>query len=181
MLSHLQELALITRCIAADDRDAFGVLVDEYSDDIRRLLLRLTGGDVPLVDDLAQDTFLKAWLSIRSFNALARFRTWVYRIAYNEFVSHARRRAAAGEIDETLADTLADDTEPDAPVSTEDLEAAIARLSERERAVVQLFYYDGFSVGRVSEITGMPQNTVKVYLHRARTRLARFLEPLREN
>lgn len=54
-------------------------------------LLSLTKGDVSLVDDLAQETFIKAYLSVRSLEGITRFHTWLFRIAYNEFVSHTRR------------------------------------------------------------------------------------------
>ena len=63
MLTRLQEISLIARCVAADDRHAFGELVEAYSDNLRRFLLSLTKGDVSLVDDLAQETFIKAYLS----------------------------------------------------------------------------------------------------------------------
>ena len=61
MVTRLQELSLIARCVAADDRRAFGQLIAAYSDGIRRFLLSLTRGDVSLVDDLAQETFIKAY------------------------------------------------------------------------------------------------------------------------
>ena len=64
------ELKLIAQCVAGDDRRAFERLVVEYNDDLRRFILNLTLGDAALTDDLAQDTFLKAYLSIKSFKGL---------------------------------------------------------------------------------------------------------------
>ena len=90
-ISKAQELLLIARCIAADDRNAFGQLVVAYEAGLRRFLLNLTSGDVPLTDDLSQETFLKAYLAIRSFKGIASFKTWLYRIAYNEFIRSKRR------------------------------------------------------------------------------------------
>lgn len=106
MLTKVQELALLARCVAADDRDAFGKLVAAYSDDIRRLLDTLTRGDTPLVDDLTQEAFIKAYLSIRSFKGIARFRTWLYRIAYNEFISYLRKNRPSQQLafEEQLAE-----------------------------------------------------------------------------
>lgn len=182
MLSRLQEIALITRCIAGDDRDAYGRLVEGYADDIRRLLMSLTGGNVALVDDLSQETFIKAYLSLRSFNGIARFRTWIYRIAYNEFVSYMRRQrdhvrlddllTPAGE-DQGLAGT--DETQAEG-ITDVQLHQALMRLPESERVVTQLYYFDGFSVSRISSVTGMPSGTVKSYLYRARQKLAKLLQ-----
>ena len=108
-INRFQELALIPRCVAADDRNAFGQLVDAYSESLRRFLLGLTKGDSALADDLAQETFLKAYLSIRSLEGVTRFRSWLFRIAYNEFVSDLRRRSRLSNTSEDIPD-IADET-----------------------------------------------------------------------
>lgn len=64
MLSKIEELKLVTRCTLFDDRDAFGRLVEEYQSEMRRFFLNMSGGNAALSDDLAQETFLKAYLSI---------------------------------------------------------------------------------------------------------------------
>lgn len=177
MLTKVQELKLIALCVTVDDRRAFGQLVEAYADDVRRLLLTLTRGDVSLVDDLAQETFLKAYLAIRSFEGVARFRTWLYRIAYNEFISYTRRSRRFEPVD-SLADEPADE-EYDEPVSDATLSDALLRLPEAQRVVTQLFYFDGFSIARIATVTGMPEGSVKSYLSRARKRLAVLLEKYR--
>lgn len=174
-LSRIQETLLIARCIASDDRDAFGQLVTAYTDDIMRLLLSLTRGDAALAGDLAQETFIKAYLSLRSFNGIARFRTWIYRIAYNQYVDHMRRQRPTESLD---GHDRADEG-PD-PAETERVEQslheAVMRLPERERVVTQLYYFDEMPVSRISSVTGMPAGTIKSYLHRSRARLATLLE-----
>ncbi|MCM1028904.1 MAG: sigma-70 family RNA polymerase sigma factor [Pseudoflavonifractor sp.] len=172
-MTSLQEISLIAQCVAADDRRAFGELVDHYSTPLRRFLLGLVGGDEALADDLAQETFLKAYLAIRSLEGVTRFKTWLFRIAYREFLTHLRRERPTESID--LVD-LAED-EPDEPaVSHSSLAEAIMSLPEAQRAAVQLFYYEDFSIARIAAITGRPQGTIKVYLSRARSRLASLLE-----
>ena len=186
MLSRIQELALIARCIAADDRDAFGQLVTAYADDIRRLLLSLTRGNVALVDDLAQEAFLKAYLSIRSFRGVARFRTWIYRIAYNEYIDYTRHQRPESPLAED-ADFVDSDSFTSSGLSVgeaqleldEALRRAVASLPEGERVVTQLFYFDEFPIKRISDVTGMPSGTVKSYLSRARHRLECLLETYR--
>lgn len=111
MLNKWEELRLIARCVAGDDRQAFGQLVEEYNDGLRRFLLNLTLGDASLTDDLAQETFIKVYLSLRSYQGIARFRTWLYRIAYNEFYMYMRRRRETGE-DERGYGNVADTVSP---------------------------------------------------------------------
>lgn len=180
MVTRLQELSLIARCVAADDRRAFGQLVAAYSDSLRRFLLSLTRGDVSLVDDLAQETFIKAYLSIRSLEGISRFKTWLFRIAYNEFVSHTRRTRHLDVLTTDIGDTdVADDTDDESTIADATLSDAIMRLTEPQRAVVQLFYFEGLSVARISTVTEMSQGTVKSHLSRARSRLALLLEKYR--
>ena len=64
-MNKLDEIRLISRCILSDDRQAFGELVEAYQPSLRRFLLNLTLGDTALSDDLAQETFIKAYCSIR--------------------------------------------------------------------------------------------------------------------
>lgn len=181
MLSKLQELALIARCIAGDDRNAFGQLVDAYSDDIRRLLMNLTCGNASLVDDLAQETFLKAYLKLRSFGGIARFRTWLFTIAYNEFITYKRR---SGRFVDKLTDDIQiyeeTDIDPIRSITDAMVHNAVLQLPEKERVVVQLFYFDDFSIAHISKITGMPQGSVKSYLHRGRCHLASALNKFKE-
>ncbi|MDE6527604.1 MAG: RNA polymerase sigma factor, partial [Muribaculaceae bacterium] len=76
-------MKLLALCMAADNREAFSRLVVAYQSPLRRFILNLTGGNAALTDDLAQDTFLKAWLGIRSFKGISGFKNRHYRIAIN--------------------------------------------------------------------------------------------------
>ncbi len=173
MLSKFEELALITRCATLDDRRAFGRLVEEYQESLRRFIFNLTMGDAALTDDLAQETFLKAYTSIRSFKGMARFKTWLYRIACNEFVNHTRKTK------ELLID---DDTPPPMPTEphhdTErrhDVEIGLKALNDTERMLVLLFYMEDRPIKEIAKMTSMPEGTVKSYLSRAKTKMAKVL------
>ena len=127
-INRFQELALITRCVAADDRNAFGQLVGVYSESLRRFLLGLTKGDAALADDLAQETFLKAYLSIRSLEGVTRFRTWLFRIAYNEFVNNLRRKRKIDTTDEECPD-IPDESSDEPLISADTLtEGRVSKL-----------------------------------------------------
>ncbi len=162
MLSKWDELRLIARCVAGDDRHAFERLVDEYNDGLRRFLLNLTLGDACLTDDLAQETFLKAYLSLRSFQGLARFKTWLYRIAYNEYYSYMRKLKEEYPESETQHN--------DAKM---DVERCLKVLNETERSIVLLFYMEDRPIKQISEITGLPPGTIKSHLSRSKAKMAK--------
>ncbi|MCM1331551.1 MAG: RNA polymerase sigma factor [Bacteroides sp.] len=170
MLTKWDELKLIAQCVAGDDRHAFERLVVEYNDDLRRFILNLTLGDAALTDDLAQDTFLKAYLSIKSFKGLSRFKTWLFRIACNEYYAHIRHRK---ELRLEPSYVVQDDCElpHDGADAKMDLQAVLASLNEKECSVLLLFYMQDYPLKKIVEITGIPEGTVKSLLSRAKKKL----------
>lgn len=172
MLSRIEEIKLIAQCIASDNRDAFGRLVVAYEQGLRRFLFNLTG-DEALTNDLAQDTFLKAYLAIRSFQGISRFKTWLYRIAYNEFLSY--RRKCPPPLEDSHSELNCDNpvAETDARLT---IEQCLLQLSEAERIVVMLFYLEDMPIKKIIEITQIPEGSVKSHLHRAKSRMKHFLE-----
>ena len=167
MRQKILELSLLSQCALADNRQAFDRVVELYAPQVRRFLLNLTKGDAMLTDDLAQETFLKAYLGVRSFRGLSNFATWLYRIAYNEYLTWMRRRSEASmPEDYDVAESGKDEDERLAPV----LEAVDA-LTEPTRTIILLFYSEDRSIRDISTILGIPANTVKVYLKRGRDKL----------
>jgi len=88
----LSDGQLVARVVVDDDQHAFAELVRRNQSTVRGLLRQLTRTDMALADDLAQETFIRAYKNIRSFRGDARFSTWLYRIAYNWFREDARKR-----------------------------------------------------------------------------------------
>lgn len=174
MLNKWDELKLIAQCVAGDDRHAFESLVEEYSDDLRRFILNLTLGDAALTDDLAQDTFLKAYLSIKSFKGLSRFKTWLFRIACNEYYGYMRRSREVSLDSSVMVESgyVSPYERSDAKI---DLQTILAALNEKERSVVLLFYMQDYSLKKIVDITGMPEGTVKSLLSRAKKKLVKEL------
>ena len=169
MLSKIEELKLVTRCTLFDDRDAFGRLVEEYQSEIRRFFLNMSGGNAALSDDLAQETFLKAYLSVRGFKGLSKFKTWLYRIAYNEYYDWVRKRKEelGDSEDATAFRERADDARLDVAV-------ALKALNETERSIIILFYMEDKPIKDIVTITSLPEGTVKSHLSRAKSKLADF-------
>ena len=178
MLSKIDELKLIARCALGDDRRAFGALVEAYQSEIRRFFLNLTFGDASLSDDLAQETFIKAYTSIRSFKGLSKFSTWLYRIAYNEFYSYSRKRHEERLNEDTRTES------PDEPLgsyedssnSRLDINTALQALSDIERSIVTLYYLQDIPIKKIIEITDLPEGTIKSHLSRARGKMAQILK-----
>ena len=174
MLSRVEELKLISRCVLADDRRAFGTLVEAYQPRLRRFFMNLTLGDEYLSDDLAQETFIKAYIELRSFRGMSRFSTWLFRIGYNEFYSYMRSRHETSDIDSITSQPIGDDSFS-ATEASHDVKVAMASLSEIERTVVTLFYIDDLPLKNIAVITGLNQNTLRSYLHRAKEKMAKTL------
>lgn len=170
MLSRLDEIRLLSQCALADNRDAFGRLVEAYQPRVRRFLLNLTTGDEMLTDDLAQETFIKAYLGIRSFKGLSSFGTWLYRIAYNEFYNHTRRHQEE-HVEEITRLEGASTAATDAIDASMTVQEALARLNDNERVAVTLFYIEDQPLKQVAKIMQMPEGSVKSLIHRAKGKM----------
>ena len=156
-----------------DDRRAFGTLVEAYQPRLRRFFMNLTLGDEYLSDDLAQETFIKAYIELRSFRGMSRFSTWLFRIGYNEFYSHKRSQHPTSDIENAPES-------PSTPIDSSeismDVKTAMAQLNETERTVVTLFYIDDMPIKQIAAITGMNQSTLRSHLHRAKEKMAKTLK-----
>ena len=166
------ELTLLTQVTVFHNKRAFGRLVEKYQSPIRRFFLNQTGGNEPLSDDLAQETFLKAWLNIGQFRGAANFSTWLYRIAYNVFYDYTRSHKITEEIDQAVALRQANSGDTSLQL---DLQQALAILSPAERSCITLQLMEGQPIDKISEITEMAEGTVKSHLSRGKQKLAMFL------
>lgn len=178
----LTDAQLIARVVVHDDRHAFSELVRRYQSAVRTTLRRLTAGNHALADDLAQDTFMLAYRNLKSFRQEAKFSTWLYRIATNAFLAHARKRK-----EEQLGDRDADLTDDEDGVATQfdgagpdpargatlriDMERALAVLSEAERAAIVQCYHNDLSHEEAALALNCPVGTVKTHILRAKQKL----------
>lgn len=103
MMKETDDLSLVSEVTVSHNRAAFDRLVVRYQSPIRRFFLHQTLGDEQLSDDLAQDTFIKAYVNISKFRAQAAFSTWLYRIAYNVLYDYHRRQKPTDDIDTSEA------------------------------------------------------------------------------
>lgn len=181
MLSKLEEFKLIALCVTLDDHRAFARLVDEYSPGLHSFIYNLTLGNAALTDDIAQETFIKAYTGMKSFKGVSRFRTWLYRIAYNEFTDQMRKRVPEDDINSYAEQIVSGETSDRSYQLGHDLSAAMASLSETERTAVLLFYYDDRPLKEVAKIMDMPEGTVKSHLSRAKSKMAKTINEYRND
>jgi RNA polymerase sigma-70 factor (ECF subfamily) len=165
----LVELALR----GSDGRAAFGRLVFRRQGMVRAQLRRLTGGDAAWADELAQETFLRAWRNLGQFRREASFATWLFRIAYTTFVQSARRRKVEVEYD--LAEEGGETDAPGDSALRLDLARALGSLNEAERMAIVLFYQLDMSLAEVAYAQGAPPETVKTRIARAKAKLREHL------
>ena len=174
-MSQLNDIALVAQVVVLGNKRAFDTLVKKYQSPVRRFFLHQTLGDEELSDDLAQDTFIKAYTHLASFKNLSSFSTWLFRIAYNVFYDYIRNRKETSGLE---------DWEVDATYQTEqrrigeemDIYRGLSILKEAERTCITLRYMEELSVDKIANITGMPSGTVKSHLSRGKEKLANFLK-----
>jgi RNA polymerase sigma-70 factor, ECF subfamily len=166
---------LVLRVLARDDRDAFAEIVRRHQSPVRTLLRRLTCGDAALADDLAQESFLRAYRGLARYRGEAKLSSWLYRIAYNVFLAHRARGRPEPPPPATLDGVVETEDGADRVLLQHDLERAMDALSPPERAALTLAYRDGASHAEVASILGCPLGTAKTHILRGKEKLERQL------
>lgn len=187
-MADLNDISLVTQVAVFRNKKAFDQLVRKYQSPVRRFFLNQTLGNEQLSDDLAQETFIKAYVNITKFRGLSSFSTWLMRIAYNVFYDHKRSskreecgvRSVEGEGGYDPQRNLQSEYSPSSlqtPPSTlkMDIHQALAQLKPDERVCITLQLIDGYPIGEISKITGIAENTVKSHLKRGKEKMANYL------
>ena len=172
-MAPLSDIALATQVAVSGNQRAFAELVRRFQSPVRRFFLNQTMGDEQLSDDLAQDTFLKAYTHIGSFRGMASFKTWLMGIAYNVFYDYTRRRQMAVS-DWQLAESQQPTVHSQQSMSM-DLYSALSVLKSDERLCITLQLVDGYDIAGIAQIAGMKEGTVKSHLSRGKEKLANYL------
>ena len=174
-MKELDDLSLVTQVAVFHNRRAFDKLVVKYQSPIRRFFLSQTDGDSQLSDDLAQDTFVKAYTNITKFHGLSSFSTWLYRIAYNTLYDYFRRNKTTDNIDDVANVSNRNSVNCESNLKM-DLKNAMLMLSDNERSCISLQLIEGQSIDKIAEITGMNPGTVKSHLSRGKLKLTNYLK-----
>lgn len=172
LLQNEDDREAVKRCLEGDP-SAFETLVDRYQNVLFTVAFRLLG-DYEEARDAAQNTFLKVYDKLSTFDQQQRFFSWMYRILVNECLN-ARRRPALQRLDD---DGPKAGTAPDAVETRErrrDVKAAILALPPAYREVIVLRHFAAMSYEDMSAAIGVPAKTVKSRLYSARQQLAELL------
>ncbi|MBR5989392.1 RNA polymerase sigma-70 factor, ECF subfamily [Prevotella aff. ruminicola Tc2-24] len=173
-MAELSDISLVTQVAVFHNKRAFDQLVRKYQSPVRRFFLNQTLGDEQLSDDLAQETFIKAYVNITKFRGMASFSTWLFRIAYNVHYDYVRSLRQTDDIDTSRA-------VKNSSVSSDenlkmDLYKALSLLKPDERTCITLQLIDGHQIDKIAEITGIPENTVKSHLRRGKEKMVNYLK-----
>ena len=186
---------LVERTIAGDQK-AFELLVIKYQRRIQRLIGRMVR-DVDLVEDIAQDTFIRAYRALSQFRGEAQFYTWLYRIAVNTAkkalmdlkrnptVSENSFKSADDDETSPVENELTTSETPEAVLASKEIaemvNSAMDTLPEELRQTITLREIEGLSYEEISEIMSCPIGTVRSRIFRARETISQKIRPLLES
>ena len=188
--------ALLVQRTLDGDQKAFGLLVSKYQRRIQRLIGRMVR-DAELVEDIAQETFIRAYRALPNFRGDAQFYTWLYRIAVNsakKALVEIRRdplifessRASEAEDDETYRppNDLSSDETPEMLLAAKEVgvvvNAALEQLPEDLRQAITLREIEGLSYEEIAAVMSCPIGTVRSRIFRAREAISERVKPMLE-
>lgn len=166
------ESYIITRILAGKTEE-YAYFLDTYGQPVFSLIVRMVNSEED-AEELTQDTLMKAFEHLSSFNGKSSFSTWIYRIAYNTALSFLRKKNVEQTvIDDNqwnrISDTQIDDAlNNESEEQIEKLQQALTKLTAEERALVTLFYEEEHSIQELAQILNLNEGNIKVKLHRLR-------------
>ena len=155
-------------------RDVFIALVEREQEALRGFLLALCCGKKGDADDLAQDSLVKAYLSSAGYQEKGRFRSWLFKIAYNTFLNHKASCRTMDTLEE--ARTVISSQSAESSFEHQSLYLALRTLPPKERSAITLYYLNGYDIKEIATITETSEDAVKKQLSRGRDKLKARLE-----
>ncbi|MGM8216670.1 RNA polymerase sigma factor SigW [Bacillaceae bacterium W0354] len=176
--------------IKKGNHEAFGVIVDQYQNQIYQHCYRMLGNHHD-AQEITQEAFLKAYANIHTFKKNKKFAPWLYRIASNLCIDYLRKKKPINILDQeikgseqiTLLDQLeskfdSPDTAYEQLEHRELIQSYLLTLPDKYRSVIVLKYIQEMSLQEISETLDLPMGTVKTHLHRAREALRKSIREL---
>ncbi|MBR5053096.1 MAG: RNA polymerase sigma factor [Bacteroidaceae bacterium] len=155
-------------------RETFIAYVEREQEALRGFLLALCCGRKDEADDLAQDALVKAYLSCAGYQDKGKFRSWLFKIAYNTFLNHKASLKPTVSIDDARVQALPQRGSGEG--ASIDLYLALGTLPPKERSAITLFYLNGHNIKEIATITETSEDAVKKQLSRGRDKLKERLK-----
>jgi RNA polymerase sigma-70 factor (ECF subfamily) len=173
-----QNEAILVDQILSGQKELFRLLIDRYQRQVHAMGISFFRNAEDAAD-FTQEVFIKTYRNLASFRSQARFSTWLYRIAYNTAVNGINRRREYQSLAEDPLTEEGPEQQALRRAAQQAVKDAVAELPEKYRVCVDLFFFYDRSVREIGEITGLPENTVKSHVFRAkkllREQLGQFL------
>ncbi len=170
------EDSIVQQCLDGD-QDKYALLVERYQDMIHNLSYRMIG-DVEAARDVAQESFISAYLALKNFQRNAKFSSWLCRIAINKCRDYLRSKKDFVSVD-NLAELSSPEVSPEESASRKQvkdgIQTALNGLPEDYREVIILKHIEGLDYREIEKILGISVNTLKVKAHRGREMLKSIL------
>lgn len=167
--------------VLAGQANYFSYIVDKYQDIVFSIALKVLKNREE-AEEMAQESFIKAYKSLGSFKGKAKFSTWIYRITYNTCISETRKKKQhftstddiqiKDEAEEMNLDGIPEENR------AEVIQAALKKLPEDEYTLVLLYYFEEQSIEDICKVTGLSESNAKVKLYRARKKLYTILNDM---
>ncbi len=170
--------------ISLRDPEAFGVLMQRYEGKLLHYIMRKSSVTREGAEDILQESFLKAYRNLNSFNDRLSFSSWVYRIVHNETVSQWRKASVRPEghaipIDDEFVDRLIAEDDVELGVDRDILQSHVSQIlihmDEKYRDVLILRFMEDKSYSEISDIIKKPPGTVATYISRAKKQFHKFV------
>ncbi|HUE96603.1 MAG TPA: sigma-70 family RNA polymerase sigma factor [Longimicrobiaceae bacterium] len=193
-LVHSTDHELVTFARSGSEK-AYRELLGRYERPVFSIVYRMVR-DRELAEDLAQETFVKVFNRLDSYNPKYKFSSWIFKIASNLSIDHLRKKElhtvsldgsrharTDEEIESSRISVATSDENPEELLEAKELgneiEEAIGQLRAEYRTAIMLRHVEGRPYEEIAEIMDVPLGTVKTYIHRARTELRELLAHLR--
>ncbi len=185
-MSHKQDQIYIDKVLTGNAQ-AFAYLLDKYKDFVFTIAVNIVKNRED-AEDIAQESFVKAFNNLKNFKGDSKFSTWLYTITFRTAISATRKNnLLTSEIETHVINNYEDDgliNQIDMLANKDQafyIKKALKDLPEIDALVLTLYYLNENSTEEIEEITGMTKSNIKVRLHRARKKLAMSIEKLLSN
>ena len=180
MIKFLSEKRLMQK-VANQDSKACHTFVNDYMSMMYNVALRVVKNPT-MAEDITQEAFTKIWKYAHTFNGESSLKSWIYRITMNTCYDYIKQQNKGGgqydDIDDVIIEDETDlaDTTLFKKEKAEHVQEALYQLSERERSVLVLFYWESAKISEVAHAMDMSDSAVESLLRRTRTKLKNLLD-----